>query len=195
VEGNLAHYVDRMVLGQHNYRSTKTWDPEGIISTLPAIATTLFGILAGQLLRLKKSLMERSTALFFIGNTLLAVGLICDVWLPINKKLWTSSFALFMAGLAFILLAMFLYLVDHRGYRRVFQPFVIMGMNAIAIYMLSELLAISLNALRLQDWIYRHFFVVLASPRNASLLWAVSFTLLMYLAGYVMYRKKWFLRV
>jgi predicted acyltransferase len=57
------------------------------------------------------------------------------------------------------------------------------------------LLAISLNALRLQDWIYRHFFVVLASPRNASLLWAVSFTLLMYLAGYVMYRKKWFLRV
>jgi predicted acyltransferase len=195
VEGNLAHYVDRMVLGQHNYRSTKTWDPEGIVSTLPAIATTLFGILAGQLLRLKKSLVERTTVLFFIGNALLAVGLICDAWLPINKKLWTSSFALFTAGLAFILLAMFLYLVDHRGYRRVFQPFVIMGMNAIAIYMLSELLAISLNALRLQDWIYRHFFVVLASPRNASLLWAVSFTLLMYLAGYVMYRKKWFLRV
>ena len=169
--------------------------PEGIVSTLPAIATTLFGILAGQLLRLKKSLMERTTVLFFIGNALLAMGLICDVWLPINKKLWTSSFALFMAGLAFILLAMFLYLVDHRGYRRVFQPFVVMGMNAIAIYMLSELLAISLNALRLQDWIYRHFFAVLASPRNASLLWAVSFTLLMYLAGYAMYRKKWFLRV
>jgi predicted acyltransferase len=90
---------------------------------------------------------------------------------------------------------MFLYLVDHLGYRRVFRPFVIMGMNAIAIYMLSELLAISLSALQLQDWIYRHFFLVLASPRNASLLWAVSFTLLMYAAAFVMYRKKWFLRV
>jgi predicted acyltransferase len=195
VEGNLAHYVDRIVLGQHNYQSTKTWDPEGILSTLPAIATTLFGIVAGQLLRLKKSLMERTTILFLIGNMLLAIGLICDVWLPINKKLWTSSFALFMAGLSSILLAMFLYLVDHLGYRRCFQPFVIMGMNAIVIYMLSELLAISLNVLKLQDWIYRHCFLVLASPRNASLLWAISFTLLMYLAAYIMYRKRWFPRV
>jgi len=195
VEGNLAHYIDRIVLGRHNYSSTKTWDPEGIVSTLPAIATTLFGMLAGQLLRLKKSLMERTTALFFIGNTLLALGLICNVWLPINKKLWTSSFALFMAGLAFLLLAMFLYLVDHLGYHRPFQPFVIMGMNAIAVYMLSELFAISLGTLKLHDWIYQHCFAVLASPRNASLLWAIAFTLLMYLAAYIMYRKKWFLRV
>jgi predicted acyltransferase len=195
VEGNLAHYVDRIVLGRHNYLPTKTWDPEGIISTLPAIASTLFGVLAGQLLRMKKSLMERTTALFFMGNTLLAIGLICDVWLPINKKLWTSSFALFMAGLASILLAMFIYLVDHRGYRRLFQPFVIIGMNAITVYMLSELLAISLNVLRLQGWLYQHCFQVLASPRNASLLWAIAFTLLMYLAAYALYRKKWFLRV
>jgi predicted acyltransferase len=195
LEGNLAHYVDRVVLGRHNYLFTKTWDPEGIISTLPAIATTLFGVLAGQLLRLKKSLMERTTALFFIGNVLLAMGLICDVWLPINKKLWTSSFALFMAGLAFLLLAMFLYLVDHLGHRRWFQPFIIMGMNAIVVYMLSELLAISLDVLRLHDWLYRHCFAVLASPRNASLLWAIAFTLLMYLAAYIMYRKRWFPRV
>ncbi|HEY6990548.1 MAG TPA: DUF5009 domain-containing protein [Bryobacteraceae bacterium] len=195
VAGNLAHYVDRIVLGRHNYASTKTWDPEGIVSTLPAIATTLFGVLAGQLLRWKKSLMERTTVLFLIGNTLLAAGLICDRWLPINKKLWTSSFAIFMAGLAFVLLAMFLYLVDHLGYQRLVQPFVILGMNAITIYMLSELLAISLDRLRLHDWIYHHWFTVLASPRNASLLWAIAFTLLMYIAAYILYRKKWFLRV
>jgi predicted acyltransferase len=195
VAGNLAHYIDRIVLGRHNYLSTKTWDPEGVMSTLPAIATTLFGVLAGQLLRLKKSLMERTASLFLVGNTLLALGLICDVWLPINKKLWTSSFALFMAGLAFVLLAIFLYLVDHLGYQHVFQPFVIMGMNAIAVYMLSELLAISLDVSRLHDWIYGHWFAVLASPQNASLLWAIAFTLLMYLAAYALYRKKWFLRV
>jgi len=195
IEGNLAHYIDRIILGRHNYLSTKTWDPEGIVSTLPAIATTLFGVLAGQLLRWKKSLMERTTVLFLIGNTLLAAGLICDRWLPINKKLWTSSFAIFMAGLAFLLLAMFLYLVDHLGYQRLFQPFVILGMNAITVYMLSELLAISLDRLGLHDWIYQHWFAVLASPRNASLLWAIAFTLLMYVAAYILYRKKWFLRV
>ena len=195
IEGNLAHFIDRSILGRHNYASTKTWDPEGIVSTLPAIATTLFGVLAGQLLRWKKSLMERTTMLFLIGSTLLAAGLICNSWLPINKKLWTSSFAIFMAGLAFVLLAIFLYLVDHLGYQRLFQPFVILGMNAIAVYMLSELLAISLDRLGLHDWMYRHWFAVLASPRNASLLWAIAFTLLMYGGTYILYRKKWFLRV
>ena len=195
IEGNLAHFIDRIILGRHNYASTKTWDPEGIVSTLPAIATTLFGVLAGQLLRWKKSLMERTTVLFLIGNILLAAGLICNSWLPINKKLWTSSFAIFMAGLAFVLLAIFLYLVDHLGYQRLFRPFVILGMNAIAVYMLSELLAISLDRLGLHDWMYRHGFAVLATPRNASLLWAIAFTLLMYGAAYILYRKKWFLRV
>src|SRR5690348_6472923 len=161
VEGNLAHYIDRIILGRHNYASTKTWDPEGIVSTLPAVATTLFGVLAGQLLRWKKSLMERTTVLFLIGNTLLAAGLICDQWLPINKKLWTSSFAIFMAGLAFVLLAMLLYLIDHLGYQQLVQPFVILGMNAITIYMLSELLAISLDRLGLHYWIYQHGFAAL----------------------------------
>ena len=204
LEGNISHYVDRIVLGAHNYSGTKTWDPEGIISTLPAIATALFGILAGHVLRLRKSLPERTTIMFLAGNALMALGLICDIWLPINKKLWTSSFSLFMAGLDFVLLAGFVYLVDGRGYRRVVQPAVIMGMNAISIYMLSELLAIGLGTVRwrtgatttnLQTWLYKTCFAPLASPYNASLLWAVVFTLLMYAAAYGMYKKKWFIRI
>jgi predicted acyltransferase len=204
LEGNLAHYVDRVVLGVHNYASAKTWDPEGIVSTIPAIATTLFGIMAGHVLRIKRSLPERMTILFFIGNALIAVGLICDIWLPINKKLWTSSFAIFMAGIGFVGLAMFAYLVDDRGYRRVFKPFVIMGMNAITVYMLSELLAIALDfihvqagsgTISLQQWLYRTCFLPIASPYNASLLWALAFTLLMYLAAYGMYRKNWIVRI
>ena len=71
-EGNLAHYVDRMVLGAHNYAGTKTWDPEGIVSTLPAIATALFGIMCGHMLRMRRDLAERTTWLFFAGNLLLA---------------------------------------------------------------------------------------------------------------------------
>ena len=204
LEGNISHYVDRVVLGAHNYAGTKTWDPEGIISTLPAIATALFGILAGHVLRMKNSLTERTTIMFLAGNALMALGLICDIWLPINKKLWTSSFSLFMAGLDFALLAGFVYLVDGKGYKRVVQPLVIMGMNAIAIYMLSELLATAIvvvhwgtgaTATNLQLWLYRTFFVPLASPHNAALLWAIEFTLLMWLAAYAMYKKKWFIRI
>jgi predicted acyltransferase len=204
LEGNISHYVDRVVLGAHNYAGTKTWDPEGIISTLPAIATALFGILAGHVLRLKKSLPERTTILFLTGNILIAIGLICDIWLPINKKLWTSSFALFMAGLDFVLLAGFVYLVDGKGYKRAVRPAAIMGMNAITIYMLSELLAVTLGVIHwgtgatattLQAWLYKTCFSPIASPYNAALLWAIAFVLLMYIAAYAMYRKKWFVRI
>jgi predicted acyltransferase len=204
VDGNLAHYVDRIVLGHHNYAFTKTWDPEGIVSTLPAIATALFGMLAGRLLRLSHDLDWKTTRLFFTGNVLVALGLICDIWLPINKALWTSSFSLFMAGLDFVLLAAFIYLVDELGYKRLVRPFVIIGMNAITIYMLSELLAIALGAIHwraaagtisLQSWLFEHCFAPLASPYNAALLWALAFVLLMYLAAYAMYRRKWFVRI
>ncbi len=123
------------MLGSHNYRHTKTWDPEGIVSTLPAIATVLFGILAGHVLRLQRTLSERTTWLFCMGNLLIGAGLICSVWLPINKKLWTDSFALFMAGLDCVMFAMFLWLIDGLGKKRVVKPLVIMGMNAITVYL------------------------------------------------------------
>ncbi len=204
MEGNLAHYVDRVVLGAHNYASTRTWDPEGVVSTLPAIATVLFGIMAGHLLRIERSLSERTTWLFLVGNLLMACGLICDTWLPINKKLWTSSFSMFMAGLDFVIFAIFLWLVDGRGYQRWVKPLMIMGMNAIAVYMASELLAEALDGIRWQSggqeiwlhrWIFTHVFSPLASPYNASLLWAIAYTLLMYLLAYAMYRRKWFWKV
>jgi predicted acyltransferase len=204
VEGNLAHYVDRVVLGQHNYHSTKTWDPEGIVSTLPAIATALFGIMCGHIIALRRTLAERTAWLFVIGNLLITAGLICNVWMPINKKLWTTSFSLFMAGLDFVMLAIFIWLVDHLGYQRYVKPFFVMGMNAIAVYMASELLDGTLGAIRwgsgddrtsLHDWLYTTIFVPLASPINASLLWAISYTLLMFGLAYLMYRKKWFIKV
>ena len=200
VEGNFAHYVDSIVLGSHNYHSTKTWDPEGIVSTLPAIATALLGIMAGHILRLKRELAERTVWLFVAGNALIALGLIGDIWLPINKKLWTSSFALFMAGLDFVLLASFIWLIDHLGYQRYVKPLFIMGMNAIAVYMASELVEetlgwIHVGDISLRSWIYRTLFAPLASPINASLLYAVSYTLLMFLLAYGMYRRKWFIRV
>ncbi|HZQ55610.1 MAG TPA: DUF5009 domain-containing protein [Bryobacteraceae bacterium] len=200
VEGNLAHYVDRVVLGRHNYASTRTWDPEGIISTLPAIGTTLLGIMAGHLLRLKKELTERLVWMFIVGNALVAAGVMCNTWLPINKKLWTDSFALFMAGLDFVVFAIFIWFVDALKFRRGIQPLVIFGMNAITVYMVSELLASALDIVRvgdtsLHDWIYQTIFAPIASPMNASLLYAICYVLVMYLLAYGLYKRGWFLRV
>jgi predicted acyltransferase len=202
VERNFAHYIDRIVLGSHNYLNTKTWDPEGIVSTLPAIATVLFGIMAGQILRLPRTLSQRATWLLSAGILLIAAGYICNIWLPINKKLWTSSFSLFMAGLDFTLFALMMWLVDIRGYVRAVKPLVIMGMNAIAVYMASELLEEVFDAIHLSSgsqtvtlhaWLYG-LFAAVASPINASLLFAVAYVLLMYGIAYVMYRRQWFLR-
>jgi predicted acyltransferase len=194
VEGNFAHYVDRVVLGSHNYLQTKTWDPEGIVSTLPAIATALLGIMAGHLLRLQRTLAQRTAWMALTGSLLVAAGLVCNIWLPINKKLWTSSFSLFMAGLDFVMLAGFVWLVDIGGYKRAVRPLVIMGMNAIAVYLVSEFLAEAMGWVGLDTWL-NNLFGRMVSPINASLLYAIGFTLLMYLFAYVLYRRAWFLRV
>src|SRR5215217_7965150 len=195
VEGNFAHYVDSLVLGSHNYSQTKTWDPEGIVSTLPAIATVLFGMFAAQVLTWRRSLGERLGWMFAIGVGLLVAGLVCDQWLPINKKLWTTSFALFMAGLDFVLLAGFAWIVDGLGWRKAVRPFVILGMNAIAIYMISELLDSILWNLHWRAPIYQTLFAPLASPINASLLFAIAYVFLMYLIAWVMYKRGVFIRV
>jgi predicted acyltransferase len=204
VERNFAHYIDRIVLGPHNYIWTKTWDPEGIVSTLPAIATCLLGLIAGRILSLPRRLGERCLYMLGLGAILLTAGLICNTWLPINKKLWTDSFTLFMAGLDFILFAGFAWLVDGLGWKRAFQPMVIMGMNAIVIYLASEFLDEALGWIHwtgpagtvvLRSWLYGHLFVPLASPYNASLLYALAYVLVLFLLAWAMYRRRWFVRI
>jgi predicted acyltransferase len=200
VEGNLAHYIDRLVLGSHNYAHTKTWDPEGIVSTLPAIATAIFGILAAHILRLKRILAERTTWLFLIGNALIAAGLMFSPLMPINKKLWSTSFTLFMAGLDYALFAGLLWVIDGQRARRWAAPFVILGMNSIVVYMLSELgeilsFTLQVGGLSLREWVYRHFYSSWLQPANASLLYSLSYVGLMFGVAYVMYRRNWFVRV
>ena len=204
VAGNFAHYVDQIVLGAHNYQH-KGWDPEGIVSTLPAIATCLLGVLAGHVLAMRRSLGDRCLRLLAWGAVLIAAGLICNQWLPINKKLWTDSFTLFMAGLDFAIFAGFLWVVDGLGCKRPVKPFVIFGMNAIVIYLVSELLDEGLGWIHwtgagggrvsLRNWIYQHFFATMASPYNASLLFALSYVAVLFLLAWGMYRRWWFVRV
>jgi len=190
---NIANYVDRVVLGGHT---------AGIVGALPSIATALFGIMAGHILKLKHDLSERTTWLYLTGSILIALGLICDIWLPINKKLWTSSYSVFMAGMDFVIFAGFVWLIDGRGYQRYVRPLVIMGMNAIAVYLASEFLEEALKLIRvggraspsIHEWIYQTLFAPLVSPRNASLAYAICYVLVMYAIAYGMYKKRWFIK-
>ncbi len=221
-DGNFSGYIDNLVLngpviGRHVWAQAGTWDPEGLISTLPAIATCLFGVLAGQVLRAKLLVEARAAWLFTMGFLLLLSGQVMSVWLPINKSIWTSSYAVFMAGLATLCFAVCYWLIDVQGLRRGVKPFAIYGMNAITVFVLAGVLGrLSLEvkvaaadgrAVALKTFLYESFFApfaspdtapffgLLASPRNASLLWALLYVTGLYLVAYLMYRRKWFVRV
>ena len=187
MEGNIAHAVDRVVLGAHNYAETKTWDPEGIVSTLPAIATCLLGVLAGRIIKAPRRLL-------IAGVALIAAGLLLDPVLPINKKLWTPSFTLLMAGLDFAILSAFVWLEDRRQAAALFRPAMMMGRNAIALYLSSEFIEIILNHMHWKRPIYEAIFLPLASPINASLLYAVTYTLLHLALAYILYKRNLFFR-
>jgi predicted acyltransferase len=135
---------------------------------------------------------------------LIVAGQVCNIWLPINKNLWTDSYTLFMGGLSFVMFAGFLWLVDGRGWQRGVKPFVIFGANAIVMYMTSEFGSQALSAIRwtdgahrvtLKGWLYRNVFAGLASPYNASLMYAIAYVLVIYLLAWFMYRRRWFVRI
>ena len=194
LNGNFAQKVDQMFLSGHMWHETKTWDPEGIVSTLPAIATVLFGILAGQVLRARMTPERKTAWMFFAGNCLIFAGLVISIWMPINKKLWTVSFATFMAGLAWVVFAAWYWFADVQGWRSR-RPFIIYGMNAIVIYALSAILADILAITGAQTWLWQHVYSAVGSPQFGSLLFAISFVLALYAAAWFMYRQKWFVRI
>ncbi|HEU4557388.1 MAG TPA: heparan-alpha-glucosaminide N-acetyltransferase domain-containing protein [Longimicrobium sp.] len=202
----LAAYVDRAVLGtNHLWASAKTWDPEGVLSTLPAIATVLLGIFAGNWIRGERTPAERATGLFFAGNTLMVGGLVWNAAFPINKNLWTSSYVLFMGGMAMVALAMCYWLVDVKGKQGWTRPFVVFGTNAIAAFFFSGIFARLLNMVKVpggptgtqpvKTWIYQNAFESWLSPINASLAFAICFVLLWWAIMEIFYRRKIFIKV
>lgn len=203
-EGLLHDYIDTKVLGGHLYRERP--DPEGILSSIPAISTTLLGVLTGNWLHSARSKMEKLVGLFIMANVAIAVGAIMHMWFPINKKIWTSSYVVFMAGMALHFLAMCYWLIDIKGYKRWATPFVIYGTNAIAVFFASGIVGrligryitvpIADGELALKPWIYQNIFVSLAGDmKMASLLFAISYIMFWLLVLIPLYKKKIYIRV
>jgi predicted acyltransferase len=205
-DGNLAAWLDRKLLMGHLYEGTR--DPEGVLSTIPSVATSLLGVMTGEWLRSKASSLQKAAWMLVAGLAGLCAGEFFNIWFPINKKLWTSSFVLFTAGFALVFLALFYWLLDYRKSRGPWtMPPLVFGMNSIAAYVFSELLAIFLGIWRihlpqdgytdLQAIIYNNIFTSRDSPpsANASLMFSLSFVLVCWLAMWPLYRKRIFLKI
>jgi predicted acyltransferase len=204
-DDNLGAYVDRTLMGGHLWSESVTWDPEGFLSTLPAIASLLIGILAGEWLRSDRHAGRKALGLAGAGLALLVAGRLLHPYFPINKNLWTSTFVLFTGGFAMIALAACHWIVDVRAWRAWAAPFLVFGMNAILAYALAalvsevstdfEFLNFQGRETTLHGWLYQRFFVPHASPVNASLAFALFFVFVIFLLLWPFYRGRLFLRI
>ncbi|MFZ6645130.1 acyltransferase family protein [Undibacterium sp. TJN25] len=206
-------YIDRLLLNGHLWRRVKTWDPEGLLSTLPALCNLLFGVLTGHLLAGSAGKKQKTAWMALAGLICLVSGLQLDMLLmPIIKSLWTTSYCIFMTGWALLLFSGFYYFLDGNNSlrmqqlaRRICMPFIIYGMNALFLFALSGLIARMLGLIKiaqpdatllsLQAILYAPIKNLPVAPVNASLIFALLFNLAMFCIAWLMWRRRWFVKV
>jgi predicted acyltransferase len=210
---DVGAYIDRIFLTGHMWAKSKTWDPEGLFSTIPALTSMLFGVLLGHWLAANASRAEKTIWMMLAGLVCLWIGSIIDyAIMPINKSLWTTSFAIFMTGWGLLVFAAFYWLMDGSDSeklksqsRKWFLPFTIYGMNALFIFAFSGLVAKMLGFIKftndegklvaLKTILYAPIKALPLAPVNQSLLFAILFNLVMFAIAWFMWRKKWFVKV
>ncbi|HEX6324684.1 MAG TPA: heparan-alpha-glucosaminide N-acetyltransferase domain-containing protein [Vicinamibacterales bacterium] len=222
-DGNVGARIDRWVFGDHLWRQSRTWDPEGLFSTIPAIGTTMMGVSAGYVMASLETERFKLRLLTLMGVLSLALGSAWSFILPLNKSLWTGSYVLVTAGLALLLLAALRWGLDRDEPprprdpwgrpdrtpeplpRRLAHPFIIMGRNALLLFVVSGLLAKTLGLIRVDNgqggtlalgrWIYLSWFAPLADPKNASLLYAFANLAVLFLLLWWLHRRRWYFKV
>jgi predicted acyltransferase len=195
----LAAWVDRALLDGHLWRQSRTWDPEGVLSSLPAIGTVMLGVFTGRWLGAARPLHERLSGLFAAGAVAMMLGLMWNWSFPINKALWTSSYVLFTGGVGATVLAVILWITDAQGMTRWTRFFVIYGTNPLVAFVGSGLMAKTMGSLvqvndggtgrSLQEALYRGLFAGWLEPRNASLAYAVCFVLVWFAVLAILHRR------
>jgi predicted acyltransferase len=208
----LAAWVDRAVLdwtrfglGNHLWTGSRTWDPEGVLSTFPAIATALLGTITARWIARDISLPEKLTGLFAAGALGVVAGLVWNWAFPINKGIWTSSYVIFTAGVACLTLATIMWAVDLHGVRRGTKFFVVYGSNPLVAFVGSGIMARMIYSVlkvnhdgaevSLQSAIYRSLFASWLEPRTASLAFAIAFVLTWYGILWVLWKRRIFVKL
>ncbi len=203
---NIGAWLDNGLLGGHLWAQSRVWDPEGLLGTMPAIATCISGILTGVWLRGARGEYEKVAGMMLAGATLVAAGLIWNTVFPINKSLWTSSYVLYTSGLALLSLGVVYWWVDIKGHRRGTKPFIVYGTNALIIFALSGVIGRLLiythvtttsgDSVSLKTWLWQTLFEpAFASPYVASLAHAIVYVLLMLAIAWLLYCRKIFIKV
>ncbi|MBF4473492.1 acyltransferase family protein [Flavobacterium sp. HJJ] len=185
---NLVAWADSILLKGHMWEPTKTWDPEGVLSTIPAIATGIIGLLIGQLLNSASLKTEKFKKILLIGVILIILGQIWNIVFPINKALWTSSYVLYTAGLAALTLSLLYYLIDIADYKKGIKLFLIWGVNPMIVFFLSQIIPQAMGMISLPNpktpaeqtnlWDYLYFLGVqpyFENPMTASLVFAMLY--------------------
>ncbi|MEO9802134.1 MAG: DUF5009 domain-containing protein [Reichenbachiella sp.] len=200
-ETNFAAWFDRLFLSGHMWKYSKTWDPEGLLSTLPSIVTGLLGMFTGKLLFGTDDKLSGIVRLFVLANVIIALGLAWDMTFPINKSLWTSSFVLYTAGIAMHFFAVLYWVLDIKKYRTDFTfPFQVFGSNAITAYALSGVLATTFGVIKIgdesiQEILFNSLFNLFGDHHFASLVYALAFVAVCYVPVWVLYRRNIFIKV
>lgn len=223
---NLAAFLDRLILTEnHIWRGGKVYDPEGLLSTLPAIVTCISGVLTGLWLVRNDEIrmqndefqngnssliihhfaLNKVSGLFAFGTVLLALGLIWHSYFPMNKALWTSSYVVTTSGIALLVFTACYWVIDTQGYKRWAWPFIVFGVNALPLFVFSGIWARMHSAYRVtgsdgqlisvQKWTMQNIFSPMFYPIDASLAFAISFILLWLFLMWLLYRKNIFIRV
>ena len=195
---NLGAWLDRIVFTpNHLWAETRIWDPEGLLGTIPAIATGLFGIRLGTWIKRKDHDDSiKVTWMFVYGTIAVMLGLIWDLFFPINKALWSSSFVLYTGGLAVIGLALSYWLIDVRGHKKFTPFFVAFGANAITAYILADFIPhylgkVSIGGRSLYGLLFAPYF----SPINASLASAIFTVFCVWIVMWILYKRKIIIKV
>jgi len=199
-DGSLAAWLDRTIIGtNHMWVGSHTWDPEGMLSTLPAIGTTILGVLTGRWLQSERPLSDRINGLFAAGALAMMVGLMWHWSFPIAKNIWTSSYVLFTAGCAALSLATCMWIIDEKKITGWTKPFVIYGVNPLFAFVASGMIGRLLytlirvptekGSIPLQGWLFLHLYAPWLEPRDASLFFAITWVALFYAMLALMHRR------
>lgn len=203
-EANILAQADLRLFGYDHLYHKSPVDPEGLLSTIPAIAHTLIGFLCGKLVCSKVSPKEKVRNIFIFGALLTIAGFALSLWLPLNKRIWSPSYVLATCGLAMLLLSLIIKIEQttpliqrdgQGGGSAVVVAFLVFGMNPLFLYVLSELMAIVFGHFGISEWLFNSIHSVVSAPKWASLCYALTFVFINWLVGYILYRKKIFIKI
>lgn len=205
---NFAREVDLAVFGKnHIYKGFGIpFDPEGLIASIPAVATVLLGYISGRLIERSGGTSKAIKKLAIYGSVLVVVGWFWGYIFPINKALWTSTYVLYAGGLAMVFLGLLLWVIDEKGFKKWSNPFIHFGMNPLFIFVFSGLYVKSIiylikttdssgEVINGYKYLYTNIFVPIGGNMNGSLLFAIAHILFFWLLVYVLYKRRIFIKI